>query len=122
MRRPRERAAGFTLLEVLVALAILSTTLVLAYQVMTEAISGQARSERWTTGAYLGEALVRDATSPFPDLGETEGKFPPPNEEYSWQKTVKDTRLPDAREIELIVVWSDGRNEERVVLSGVAVR
>ncbi len=116
------RKAGFTLLEVLVALAILSTTLVLAYRVMTEAIAAQGRSEHWTTGAYLGETLVRDPAFPFPDVGETKGKVPPPNDAYTWKKTVKETPFPDAREIEVEVVWSEGESEERIVLSGVAVK
>jgi len=49
---------GFTLLEVLVSLAILATTLLLAYQVISGAIAAEERSERWTAASYLAEALV----------------------------------------------------------------
>jgi prepilin-type N-terminal cleavage/methylation domain-containing protein len=53
---------GFTLLEVLVSLAILSITLLLAYQVLSGAIAAEDRSERWTAASCLGESLVREST------------------------------------------------------------
>ena len=50
---------GFTLLEVLVSLAILSITLLLAYQVLSGAIAAEDRSERWTgRGFTLVELAV----------------------------------------------------------------
>jgi type II secretion system protein I len=113
---------GFTLLEVLVSLAILATTLLLAYQVVTGAIAAEERSERWTAASYLAEALVRDGTSRFPDTGETEGKFSPPMEAYSWKRTVSPAMHPDAREVHVEVVWTMDGREERVAFSGVAVK
>ncbi|MBI5419932.1 MAG: prepilin-type N-terminal cleavage/methylation domain-containing protein [Deltaproteobacteria bacterium] len=122
MRNRPRRAAGFTLLEVLVALAILSATLVLAYQLISGAISAEERSERWTAGVFLGETLVREATSPFPEVGEAEGRFPPPNEDYRWKRTVRQALHTDAREVQVVVTWSKEGREEAVALSGVAVK
>ena len=116
------RPGGFTLLEVLVSLAILATTLLLAYQVVSGAIAAEERSERWTAASYLAETLVRESTSGFPEPGETEGKFPPPMETYSWKRSVRSALHSDAREVHVVVTWkSDGR-EERVSFSGVAVK
>jgi len=113
---------GFTLLEVLVSLAILATTLLLAYQVISGAIAAEERSERWTAASYLAEALVHESTSTFPDTGETEGKFAPPMDAYSWKRTVRAAIHPDAREVHVAVVWVSGGMEERVTFSGVAVK
>src|SRR5512139_1746692 len=116
------RPGGFTLLEVLVSLAILATTLLLAYQVVSGAIAAEERSERWTAASSLAETLVREATSGFPDPGETGGKFPPPMDAYSWKRSVRSALHPDAREVHVVVTWkSDGR-EEQVSFSGVAVK
>jgi len=122
----RERIAGkrggFTLLEVLVALAILSGTLVLAYQVMTGAIAAEERSERWTTAAFIGESLLRDSLSPFPEIAEKEGKFPAPYDGYSWKLAVKQALHSDAREVDVTVMWGEGDREETITLTGIAAK
>jgi len=74
---------GFTLLEVLVSLAILSITLLLAYEVLSGAIAAEDRSERWTVASCLGETLVRESTAAWPETGESSGKFAAPMEAYT---------------------------------------
>ncbi len=114
---------GFTLLEVLVALAILSTALVLAYRVVTGALAAEGRAEQWTECALLGETLFREATETFPEVQETQGQFPKPLEEYSWKRTVRQSELyPDARILEISVTWKSGQDTETVPLAGVSVR
>jgi type II secretion system protein I len=113
---------GFTLLEVLVSLAILSITLLLAYQVLSGAIAAEDRSERWTVASFLGESLVRESTAGWPDTGETSGTFAAPKDAYSWQRSILTAAHPDAREVHVTVTWSSGGAEEQVTLAGVAVK
>lgn len=113
---------GFTLLEVLVSLAILSVTLLLAYQVLSGAIAAEDRSERWTVASFLGESLVRESTAAWPGTGESSGKFAAPMDAYSWRRSIRPAAHPDAREVHVIVTWSAEGREERVTLSGVAVK
>lgn len=122
MRERKTRKTGFTLLEVLVALAILSGTLLLAYRVMSEAFFAEERSEQWTTAAYLGEATLREATSTFPETGETEGRFPGMDNAYAWKRTVKPAAHSDAREVNVTVTWGEEGREEAVSLDGIAVK
>jgi len=122
MRNRKNRPPGFTLLEVLVALAILSGTLIMAYRVMSEAISAEERSERWTTAAYLGEALLRDVTSTFPEVGESEGRFTGLDNAYAWKRSVKAAAHPDAREVDVTVSWGEDDRVESVALAGIAVK
>ena len=113
---------GFTLLEVLVSLAILSITLLLAYQVLSGAIAAEDRSERWTVASFLGEALVRESTAVWPETGESSGTFAAPMEEYSWQRSIRPAVHPDALEVHVTVTWSSEGREEKVSLAGVAIK
>ena len=113
---------GFTLLEVLVSLAILSITLLLAYRVLSSAIAAEDRSERWTVASCLGETLVRESTSVWPDTGDSSGKFGKPLEDYSWKRSIIPAAHPDAREVHVTVTWSSGGKEESVNLAGVAIK
>ena len=122
MRRRVVRQEGFTLLEVLVSLAILSATLIMAYQVISAAISAGERSEAWTTASLLGEEKLREVIETFPEIQETEGKFPAPHEGYSFRLAVKQALHADAREVVLAVSWKTGETVESITLSGLAVR
>jgi len=113
---------GFTLLEVLVSLAILSATLIMAYQVTSSAISAGERSEAWTTASLLGETKLREATETFPEVQETGGKFPAPHEEYSFRLAVKQALHSDAREVYVAVSWGADGAGETITLGGLAVR
>jgi type II secretion system protein I len=113
---------GFTLIEVLVSLSILAATLLLTYQVIAGAISAADRSERWTAASYLAEAMVRDAFDDFPAAEETEGKFQPPNDAYSWKRIVRAASHSDAVEVEVVVLWTSQNREERVSVTGLAVK
>lgn len=114
--------SGFTLLEVLVSLAILSTVLVLCYRVMAGAVAAEDRSERWTTATLLGEEFLRQSAESFPEVQDTEGTFPAPHEAYSWRMSVKQALHPDARELHVTVTFRAEGQEESVTLSGVATR
>ncbi len=114
--------AGFTLLEVLVSLAILSATLIMAFQVTSGAIAAAERSESWTTASLLGEEKLRDVIGTFPEVQETNGTFPDPHEDFAWTVSVRQALHPDAREVYVTVAWKTGSAEESITLSGLAVR
>ncbi len=113
---------GFTLLEVLVSLAILATTLLLTYQVISGAIAAEDRSEKWTVASYLAESLVLDAVAGFPETEEAEGKFESPMDSYAWKRSIRPAAHADAREVQVVVTWASEGREERVSLTGLAVK
>jgi type II secretion system protein I len=122
MRRRTGPPKGFTLLEVLVSLAILSATLILAYQVTSGAIAASDRSEAWTTASLLGEEKLREVTETFPEIQETTGNFSDPQDRYAWTLTVKQALHPDAREVHVSVSWEMDGIVQTFTLSGIAVR
>jgi general secretion pathway protein I len=122
MRKKTDPPKGFTLLEVLVSLVILSATLVMAYRVTSGAIAASDRSEAQTMASLLGEEKFREETVSFPPIQETDGKFPDPHEGYAWKLTVRQAVHPDVREVHVSVSWERDGNVQTFTLSGVAVR
>lgn len=118
---PRRKCDGFTLLEVVVALALLSSTILLAYQVIAGAIVASDRAKRSAAAAFLGESLVRETSLTFPETGQSEGRFPGLDNAFRFQKMVAGTIHKDAREIHVTVYWSDEQTDS-ITVSGIAVR
>lgn len=113
---------GFTLLEVLVSLAILSSLIVLAYRIVSGAVAAEERSERWTRASLLGERLLRESSSAFPEVQETRGRFEAPDAEFAWKRVVRQALHSDAREVEVTVTWEGRDGEESVTLTGLAIK
>jgi len=85
-RRRAERAAGFTLIEVLVAFAIAAVLLVPLIRIFSGGIGGLARSERAATASIWAETVLaaRDGETPLSE-GVEGGDLPGG---YRWQRTV----------------------------------
>lgn len=115
----RRRAAGFTLLEVLVALAVLATTmtaLVLAGTNRTDGI-GYMRDRTiatWIAGNRL-TALRLERT--WPRTGTREGEARAAGRAWSWQARISNTPDENIRKVE-VTVSPDGSTERLARLVG----
>ncbi len=91
---------GFTLLEVLVAVAVLGLALVSLLGLHVRNIDLIARDQRITEATLLARGLMAEVdAAPFPDLGVTEGDFevdyPERYPDLRWEREV--VRLPAGR-------------------------
>lgn len=122
MRRARS-AAGFSLLEMLVAMAILGLSLGALYQATSGATRNVRMDEKYAYGVELARSLLADhAVVPAAGsgaTGETAGGF-------LWRVQARPTRSgvgslePGAlQDIEVSVSWTDGSNARQVVLHSV---
>jgi general secretion pathway protein I len=123
--RPRARDGGFTLLEVLVALVVLSTTVVAALQLF----GGGLRLAR-TAGDHTEAALLASAKLADLDPGPlTEGQIDGTDGPYRWTRRVTldpallpvEADSPETLRIRLARVsvevrWGQGRRFELVTL------
>lgn len=123
MRRARS-ARGFSLLEMLVALAILGLSLGALYQATSGATRNVRSAEKYAYGVELARSLVAEhALVPAGGLsvqGETAGGF-------LWQVEARPAQagsgsLPPGtvQDLGVVVRWSDGRKAREVVLNSVA--
>ncbi|HUK59489.1 MAG TPA: prepilin-type N-terminal cleavage/methylation domain-containing protein [Stellaceae bacterium] len=84
--RPAEGAAGFTLLEVLVAFAIAAVLLVPLVRIFSGGLTSLGRSDRAERAVLWAESVLaaRDGEAP-PALGVESGELPGG---YRWQRSV----------------------------------
>src|SRR5574341_1086023 len=81
-------AAGFTLLEVLVAVAVVAIALVTFMGLHLHSLENTIRAQDLTTAVLLAQAKMA-TMGEFPDPGETEGKFEGPElERFQWATAV----------------------------------
>lgn len=121
MRRA-EATRGFTLLEVLVAVAVLGLALVSLLGLHVRNIDLIARDQRVTEATLLARALMTEVeTGPFPDLGATDGDFeldyPDRYPDLRWEREVLTTPIPNVREVRVRVFRGEEESGDDVTLT-----
>lgn len=91
---------GFTLLEVLIAMAILVVALASILMVESGSIRATTRAKQMSVVGMLARNLMIDTEfkiqdKPFDEISkETSGKFDAPYAEYTWKTSVKELKFP----------------------------
>jgi len=95
---------GFTLLEVMLAMAILAIALVAVFQSQAQSISMTSRARFETTAALLAQGRMAEIEAAAPDdIVSGRGDFEEHFLDYSWQVDVSDTEFDNVKKIEVIV-------------------
>jgi general secretion pathway protein I len=128
--RSRAGSAGFTLIEILVALALLGLGIGAVASVLSDSARGYTAAGNTQTALSLADDKLESAgiTEPL-RVGQTEGQF---DERFSWRVAVTNYRdrppvgaaaaQSDALalfRIEVTVGWRDGVRERQIALSTV---
>ncbi len=109
---------GFTLLEVLIALAILSITLVTVYQAYSSALAIHTTTRGlWKAMLYVNDELLRWERMSKPPIHINQGEFAFGHTMYGyrWMRAVTAVRpLPgvELRKVTLRLMWSEGLREQ----------
>jgi len=103
-RMKRTSKKGFTLLEVMIAVAILAITLVAVFQSQSQSISMAGNARFLTTASLLAqskmaEVEVIDMRNIKSEAGDFGRDFP----DYGWRMTVKEMDIETVKKIELVV-------------------
>ncbi len=97
---------AFTLLEVLVALAILAGSLTTLVMVYNNHLSIVIRDREETTALLLAREMIDDPL--FLSTSETKGDFAPNHPGFTWQRQVTRDKYPGVDRYRLIVLWQNG--------------
>ncbi|MFK8050475.1 MAG: type II secretion system protein J [Halioglobus sp.] len=122
MRLTKRHSQGFSLLEMIVAISILSMTLGLLYQAVSGATRNVRTDEKYAYGVELARSLLANyAVVPSSGLnatGETAGEF-------RWEVQASPMELPSAmragslQSIAVQVSWPDRGSRKTVALHSV---
>ena len=116
-RRSADDKKGFTLIEIVVTLAILSLALPTLLRSFAEAAKGQALAENRTTALYLLKfRMAAVEAEGYPDIGEENGEFGE-NSRFRWHSDVQDVELDEIEGLRLVTVtvtWQE-RGKERLI-------
>ena len=129
-RQAQTAAAGFTLLEVLVAVAIVAIALVAFMGLHLSSLDATIRAQDLTTAVLLAQGKMA-TMGEFPETGEEQGKFEGPElERFQWSTAVTEHKLEaltggqtvTVRRLEVTVYWADGQQTRHYTLEAYGVR
>jgi general secretion pathway protein I len=118
------RARGMTLLEVLVALAVLATGLVALERLLVRSTAGVATDRRLTRTLLAARAVLADAAVAVPPLGHAEGALDgrgPGGAGLRFARDVTATPHPGLRQVRVRVWWEHGTPDACELLEVIRV-
>ncbi len=120
MRYRIGRSDGFSLLEVMIALAIVAIALITLLGLSNRTVLVQDRIQNLTRATLLAQQLMSEQEIQVADavaVGETrEGVFDDPFSDFSWRIYFEDTMIPQVQQIHVQVSWGRAQLNEQVEL------
>jgi general secretion pathway protein I len=105
MNARRKRARGFTLIEVLVALAVVAVALAAGMRALAQSSDGASSLKARTLALWVAQNRLAQAqlAQPWPARGTASGDEMQAGMRLAWRETVSDTPNPAFRRIEIVV-------------------
>lgn len=111
---------GFTLIEVLVALAVIAIALAAAVRATTAVADGSLALRRHLVGGWVAQNRLNGyiARGEFPEIGTREGRETQAGTEYTWRETVSETPNKSFHRVEVRVSAPESGDHADAILIG----
>lgn len=124
---PLTASRGFTLLEVMIALAVVAIALVTLLGTGSRSIDVHGRLQKITQATLLAqqrmsEIEIQAAGGSGLPLLEEEGVFEAPFEQFRWRVLYEDSPLPQLKIVTVTVAWGEERRNEMVDLNSFIIQ
>jgi len=116
---------GFSLLETMIALAIIGIALVTLLGLANRSIGTNGRLQKITQATLLAQEKMTEIevrTSRGSEFQSDEGAFEKPFAEFRWRTTFEDTPLAAVKQVTVTVAWGDEGKNEAVDISSFLFR
>ncbi len=103
------RSRGFTLIEILVALAIVAVALTAGMRALAQSADSATALKARTLALWVAQnrLAAAQASTPWPGLGNYEGNAAQAGATFLWRETISATPNPAFRRIEIMVMEPD---------------
>ena len=109
--------SGFTLLEVMIALAILSLVAIAFLQTQASSIRLVDESNQISMATlFAREKMAELETAGFPETGMTSGIGEDAFQMFRWEQVVSSTEILTLRKAVVRVLWLEGKRERNMEL------
>jgi len=113
---------GFTFLEIMVAVAILSIALIAALRTQSQSLLIASESIKNTNILFLArEKMAEIELEGYPEVGQSEGTFEK-HPEFRWKVEVKETPVEDLRDVTLTIFWKEADMERKYSIETLMVK
>jgi general secretion pathway protein I len=108
------RARAFTLIEVMVAIAILGIAMLGLLGLHHQSLQSVIRAQNATRASMLAQAVMTEAEiERFPELGQSSGNFessfPGEFPDFRWERRVEASGMfPDVRKVDVLIQYGPG--------------
>jgi general secretion pathway protein I len=119
MLNKRQSDSGFSLLEVMIALAIVAIALVSLLGLSNRSILIQDKIQKLTQATLLAQQVMNERISGVDNRGTeeiAEDDFAEPFADFHWQISYQETLISRVRQITVTVLWGAAEKNEQVQL------
>ena len=119
---PKPPKNGFTLLEIMVALAIVATALVTLLGSHLTSLNMAQKHKEQSQIAMLGRMKMEEvATIPYDSLVGDSGDFAPEHPEVGWEIEVEDAEIENLKEVKVIIKMPDREFELETLIARTVI-
>ncbi|MFU8895394.1 MAG: type II secretion system minor pseudopilin GspI [Gammaproteobacteria bacterium] len=120
----RRASDGFTLLEVMVALAIVSIGLIAAFNAVIQMAHSTSvlRERALADWIAMNEISAIRLSGDFPEIGDFDGTTEFAGREWRWEARISATGVEDLRRIDMSVAYEDFIEDSITIMTGFVSR